>query len=171
MNGSSETLGTEREDSSDALIRALDALREAVLALQETMHAQVATMSVASLASTTDQTPSTPTAAISTTTGAIAALTEADQWLVDLVLKNPETKLARLFRGDWQALGYKERAHAEMALLAKLAWTTKGDAAQMARLFRASQLMGPRFDQEGTDMIEKAIEFMRERAPERFDDE
>jgi hypothetical protein len=135
-------------------VGALDRLREAVDALRETFHETRPSGSV----------PSPRRAAAH-------ALTEADQWLLERATKDAQSKFARLFRGEWQSLGYKERAHAEMALLCKLAWTTKGDPDQMDRLFRASALLSERFHTQGADMIERAIEFARERTPERFDDD
>jgi hypothetical protein len=136
-------------------VGALDRLREAVDALRATLH---------------DTRPGDP-APSPRPTAAQMALTAADQWLLERATKDAESKFTKLWRGLWRELGYKERAHAEMALMCKLAWTTKGDPDQMDRLFRASALLSERFHAQGAEMIARAIEFARERTPERFDDD
>jgi hypothetical protein len=160
------------DSSSRQLIAAMERLTLAVDTLCETIRTQPS------------GSPRTPSEARATAKPAAATavmeapgpsmltdmLTDADTWVRDQMIKNPHSKGARLFRGDWQGLGYKQRGHAEMALLAKLAWTTKGDADQMNRIFRASALMSPRFDDEGEALIERAIEFVRDRDPDRFED-
>jgi hypothetical protein len=164
-NGSDQTLGTEGGDSFATLAAALNSLRDAVRSLEVTIRAQPPVGAGSPSAPATRAKP----AAVAVAERA-KALSDADEWLLERALKDPQGKFARLYRGEWRELGYKERTHAEMALLCKLAWTAKGDAGQMGRIFRTSRLMGPRFDQDGAEMIEKAIEFARERAPERFDE-
>jgi hypothetical protein len=164
-NGSEDqTLGTGGEDSFAALAAALNSLRDAVRSLEVTIRAQPSQGAGPPAALSARPAPSVAVAERS------AGLTDADEWLLERALKDPASKFARLYRGEWRELGYKERAHAEMALLCKLAWTCKGDAGQMRRIFQTSRLMSSRFSEEGAEMIEKAIDFARQTAPERFDE-
>jgi hypothetical protein len=165
-NGSEDqTLGTGGEDSFAALAAALNSLRDAVRSLEVTIRAQP---------SVDTGSPSAPAIRAKPAAVAVAerakALTDADEWLLERALKDPQGKFARLYRGEWRELGYKERQRGEMALLCKLAWTAKGDQGQMRRIFQTSRLMSSRFSEEGAEMIEKAIDFARSTAPERFDD-
>jgi hypothetical protein len=179
MNGSPVELEDAADDSSSQqLIAAMERLTLAVDTLCETIRTQPSGSPRAPVEAKTATRPAAATAVMEAPGDSIMCppgahnqrLTDADEWVLDQMTKNPHSKGARLFRGDWQGLGYKQRGHAEMALLAKLAWTTKGDEGQMSRIFRASQLVSPRFDREGAEMIERAIEFVRDRDPDRFED-
>jgi hypothetical protein len=165
-NGSDQALGTGGEDSFAALAAALNSLRDAVRSLEVTIRSQPPARAGSPAAA-----PARTGAASVAVADRAPALTEADEWLLERSLKDAAGKFARLYRGEWRELGYKERAHAEMALLCKLAWTCKADAGQMSRIFRTSRLMSSRFAEEGAEMIEKAVAFARSTAPERFDDD
>jgi putative DNA primase/helicase len=54
-------------------------------------------------------------------------------------------KWRRLYDGDWS--GYPSQSEADLALLRKLRFYTRADAAQMDRLFRRSRLMRPKWDE------------------------
>jgi hypothetical protein len=148
---------------------ALDRLRQAVIGL---------TMTIGEAALGARPAPSSQTVRpASARPAGQTALTEAETSLLDRALKDPHSKFSRLFRGEWRALGYKEQAHAAAALLAKLAWTTKGDPAQMDHLFQASRLMHDRWDAPakeggtiGEVLIQRAIDFARQSSPERFEE-
>jgi hypothetical protein len=169
MNGSPVELEDAADDSSSQqLIAAMERLTLAVDTLCETIRTQPSGPPRAPAEAKTAPRPAAATAVMEAPGPSM--LTDADTWVRDQMIKNPHSKGARLFRGDWQGLGYKQRPHAEMALLAKLAWVTKGDASQISRIFRASRLRSPKFDREGEEMIERAIEFVRDRDPDRFED-
>src|SRR5262249_4774716 len=55
---------------------------------------------------------------------------------------------SRLFdRGDWAGCGYGSPSEADLALASLLAFWTGGDAARVDRLFRASALSRPKWDE------------------------
>jgi hypothetical protein len=175
-DGSSETLAgggggscPADDRADDALVTALDRLRAAVNGL--TMTIGEAALGARPEPSSQRVRPEASRQAGQT------SLTEAETWLLDRAFKDPHSKFARLFRGEWRALGYKEQAPAAAALLAKLAWTTKGDPQQMDHLFRQSRLWHDRWDAPdksggtiGSVMIQRAIDFARDRDPERFEE-
>lgn len=67
-----------------------------------------------------------------------------DQTLLARALKNPT--FATLYRGRWE--GYGSQSDADAALCAKLAWWTRGDMAQIDRIFRSSGLMRDKWDKK-----------------------
>lgn len=69
-----------------------------------------------------------------------AAKETDDELLTSMVASDQGVKFLRLFRNEYDGMGYGSQSEADMALVTALAWWTNYDATRVDRIFRTSAL-------------------------------
>jgi putative DNA primase/helicase len=70
-----------------------------------------------------------------------------DEAIIDVILRSRAgARFARLWDGEWEALGYASHSEADLALCSLIAFFTGSDAARVDHLFRRSRLYREKWD-------------------------